>query len=570
MSPDRQRASSSTSSKPYSRPTTPDTPSKRQSIDIAQQESVQTTVISKPGYPTYAQYKNIEDNYLATLTPSRREKALISQKLFDRIWAVLHSPDKGTETAQFRFWVRKQFTFGIIKSKSSSAASTEAPSETEAEPNQTVLLHEKNLVAVQDQIYDILCYSHGMSGHAGRDKTVIAVRQHYTWIPKELVARFIKACPTCVAKKCGLPQKAVRDQNATPENILPSLRQYLRNIGTEDDRDEEMDDSAEGDQVYAPKSMAKALPDIPGPMFDPSVMPAPLSAVENVLDRVANLGVPPGQSSCLRSLPMTREVSLYQGLPNGWQYRHENLAAAHDEFMLRKVNMDFSASSGRPVHVRIPSIAPMMQAFTAPCPGDNGTLPPLQLGTDDAKLGSSPSSLSLTLPPLQIPTHVPSTPQADPALFYSATGDTLPMRPELPLPTDIGTQAVPPTRIIRAGAPLSIDLESLSSQKTIQAFLDLRDTSSHSPQSPQPQVPLTSPAGSDSSQLSAFPMSFTHSLSPTNTELLTPCDEAGPSLARGMGLGDKVARDLVEKASSMMLNMSTEAVCDHGPGVIVL
>ncbi|KAF8811903.1 hypothetical protein BYT27DRAFT_7038448, partial [Phlegmacium glaucopus] len=149
------------------------------------------------GFPTYAQYKQVENGYIHSLTPRRQAKALISQSMFDRIWDVLHQPDCHGETAQFRFWARKMFTVSKNHRNTLGAVANndEAPQE--------VLLHDNLLVAVQEQLYDLLCYCHGSTGHGGRDKTCALIRKHYTWVPKDLVSSFIKACPTCILKKCG-------------------------------------------------------------------------------------------------------------------------------------------------------------------------------------------------------------------------------------------------------------------------------------------------------------------------------------------------------------------------------
>ncbi|GLB44577.1 hypothetical protein LshimejAT787_1702040 [Lyophyllum shimeji] len=628
MSPDRQRTLSC-SSKPYSRPPTPDPPSKRHSVDIAKHESSQPTVVtSKPGFPTYGQYKVIEASYLETLTPNRREKALISQQLFDRIWAVLRSPDQTTESAQFRFWVRKKFAFGTIKHKSSAASDDSSKEDPDSAPGRTVLLHEKNLVAVQDQIYDILCYSHGASGHGGRDKTCLTVRQHYTWIPKELVARFIKACPTCIARKCGMPRN-VGDPNAT-HNLLPTLRQYFRTLGTDDGGE---DDRAADSRIYAPVPAAGVRSVTPTTMSEPSASPVPMSvdhsllptanhtppiitsgpdaglapfpisACDNGLDRVSNhartnrpaigdsLAVTPSSMSEPSATPvpmsvvdismdrvanhsapirphaprghhMSREVSLYQGLPNGWQFRHDNVSAARDEFVLRQASWDAVAPAPRDTRPRIPSIVPMTHALPAPLATNSGTTPPLASHGVDTGLGLSASG------PLPVPFQQnietgrqdEDTLQIDPALL----SPTSPARPA----TDNKTRPVPPASIVRAAAPPFINLESLSSQKSIQAFLTIRDTASLSPSSPQPQHPCLSPADSDSPHLLAFPMAVTDSLSPTNTVLLTPVDEVGPGI--GIGFTDKATKELA-KASSLMLNLSTEAVCgEHCAGVMVM
>ncbi|KAF5375378.1 hypothetical protein D9615_007969 [Tricholomella constricta] len=559
MSPDRQRVPPACSSKPYTRPTTPDTPSKKPIIDIALHDGAQTTVInSKPGFPTYAQYKQIEASYLATLSPSRRAKALISQNLFDKIWAVLHTPDLTSETAQFRFWVRKKFTLGTLKKEQGLAEVDEKPSCSEVEEGQTVLLHEKNLVAVQEQIYDILCYSHGIAGHAGRDKTCLSVRQHYTWIPKELVARFIKACPTCIAKKCGMMNAG--DQLGA-QSLLPKLHQYLRDLGAEDNSSDKQNVCADV-QTKASEDGVSLRPETPvqNPQSD---------SLDNRLDRVANHSAP---VSTLRSLPMAREVSLYQGLPNGWQFRHDDFTAAHDDFMRSKASTDIPISAVRVGRPRIPSIAPMLRAFTVPFVADNGTHPVLQTDVHNAEFDSSPfSNLPMTLQPLQPQVSLVS--QIDPALLFSGagtcTGNTTPAMPTSTSPRIVKARPTLPASIVRAAAPSSIDLDSLSSQKTIQAFLVLRDTHSLTPDSPG-VVPIVSPAGSDSSQLSSFPMSAEDSLSPTNTALSTPGDVVGTGMGLALGLGDMVAKDLAEKAGSLMLNIGAEGVCDRGAGVMVL
>lgn len=264
---------------------------------------------------------------------------------------------------------------------------------------------------------------------------------------------------------------------------------------------------------------------------------------------------------------MSREVSLYQGLPNGWQFRHKNVSAARDEFVLRQASWDTHASGARTVRPRIPSIAPMTRAFTTPLVTDNGMPPPLQSHGVDVELDSSPGSPQ----PLIFQSNVQTGPQdldaslIDPALLSpSSLAKAAPSSV-----TDTKTRPALPASIVRAAAPPSINLESLSSQKTIQAFLTLRDTSRLSPNSPQSAQPLVSPTDSDSSHLSAFPMSVTDSLSPTNTVLLTPVDEVGHGI--DIVLGEKVAKELADKASSLMLNMSTDAVCgDHDTRVMVL
>jgi hypothetical protein len=152
-------------------------------------------MVDKLGFPTYAQYKRIEMAYLQSLSPRKRDKALISQCMFDKIWDVLHQPDAcAVGTPQFRFWVRKMFT---LSAPDTEVDDSEAP---------VVILHENRPVAVREQLYELFCYCHEESNHGGRDKTCAIIRQHYSWVPKELTAQFVKACPTCTFKRSGNPE----------------------------------------------------------------------------------------------------------------------------------------------------------------------------------------------------------------------------------------------------------------------------------------------------------------------------------------------------------------------------
>jgi hypothetical protein len=149
------------------------------------------------GFPTYQQYKNLEAAYLASLSKVKRNKALITQQMFDSIWDVLLDPNARVMDAQFRFWVRKMFTLSTVN------IAVHGETQTVYRAGDPVVLHNNRPVAVKEQLYELLCYCHALSRHGGRDKTCAAVRQLYSWIPKELIARFVMACPTCVLKKNG-------------------------------------------------------------------------------------------------------------------------------------------------------------------------------------------------------------------------------------------------------------------------------------------------------------------------------------------------------------------------------
>ena len=193
-----------------------------------------------PGFPTYEQYLRIEEEYLTSLSERKQPKALISQALFDKIFAVLQngSEDRAS-TAQFRFWVRKMFVLvypqtsfvSRASSNSLNAGQSQAQSQAQAQVQSTdpVVLHDKRPVAIKEQLYEVLCYCHAVSRHGGRDKTCATLRLHYSWVPKELTAKFVKACPTCTLKRSGNPDllsqfgQAVvqRSQSQSPSPYAP-------------------------------------------------------------------------------------------------------------------------------------------------------------------------------------------------------------------------------------------------------------------------------------------------------------------------------------------------------------
>ena len=161
---------------------------------------------NKPGFPTYPRYKGVEASYLNNMSHMKRPKALITQAMFDDIWDVLHHPKAVTvRTPQFRYWVRKMFTLSRPKRDRPSSVMTPDAADTDNTDTHTgqspVVLHDGRPVAIMEHLYEVLCYCHGLAEHGGRDKTCAVIREHYSWVPKDLIARFVKACPTCVEKK---------------------------------------------------------------------------------------------------------------------------------------------------------------------------------------------------------------------------------------------------------------------------------------------------------------------------------------------------------------------------------
>ena len=138
-----------------------------------------------PGMPTRAHWAHVVSSYLSALHSRKRDKALISSDLHRQIFDTLAHPDAThLGTPQFRFWARKMFR--LVEAGGAM-----------------VVTHGGRPVAVKERIYDILCMAHAEASHAGRDKTCKVLRDYYTWIPKELTAKFVKACPTCTSKRAG-------------------------------------------------------------------------------------------------------------------------------------------------------------------------------------------------------------------------------------------------------------------------------------------------------------------------------------------------------------------------------
>ncbi|KAG0747121.1 hypothetical protein G6F57_006694 [Rhizopus arrhizus] len=116
------------------------------------------------GVPSKGEFDAVVEDYLSRLSLKKRDKALIDQGRYIMIREVLKNPkDTSVSTAQFRFWP----------------------------------------VATKEDIYAILVAAHREANHGGRDKTSAIVKYQFSWIPKELIARFVRCCPTCKIRRNG-------------------------------------------------------------------------------------------------------------------------------------------------------------------------------------------------------------------------------------------------------------------------------------------------------------------------------------------------------------------------------
>ncbi|KAI9497192.1 hypothetical protein BDB00DRAFT_726347, partial [Zychaea mexicana] len=136
-------------------------------------------------FPRPTEFDSIVQDYLQNLSTKKRDKALVDRQRYELILQVLKDPrNTAISTAQFRFWVKKMFQLVTADSVD-------------------VVCHDNKPVAMREHIYGILVRAHREAHHGGRDKTSALVRKRYSWIPKELIARFVRHCPFCITRRNG-------------------------------------------------------------------------------------------------------------------------------------------------------------------------------------------------------------------------------------------------------------------------------------------------------------------------------------------------------------------------------
>ncbi|GAA5918048.1 hypothetical protein JCM6882_008156 [Rhodosporidiobolus microsporus] len=149
------------------------------------------------GMPTLEQFEEEVEKYLQGLHPSKRAKALMTRDLYDNIRFILaHPGNTSVGDPQLRFWARQRFQV---------VTKLDGP----------VLVHEKRQVVTRDRLYEVLCEAHEVSAHGGRDKTFSIIKRKYSYIPKEVAAGFVKACPKCVTKRVTHRGKRRREDDDT-------------------------------------------------------------------------------------------------------------------------------------------------------------------------------------------------------------------------------------------------------------------------------------------------------------------------------------------------------------------
>ncbi|KAF1796564.1 hypothetical protein FB192DRAFT_1292415, partial [Mucor lusitanicus] len=136
-------------------------------------------------FPSIEEFNSIVNGYLQNLSSKKRDKALVDSHRYSLILQVLKDPrNTAISTAQFRFWVKKMFRLTTTD-------------------HMEFVCHDNKPVATREDIYNILIVAHKEAHHGGRDKTSALVRKRYSWIPKELIARFVRHCPFCISRRNG-------------------------------------------------------------------------------------------------------------------------------------------------------------------------------------------------------------------------------------------------------------------------------------------------------------------------------------------------------------------------------
>ncbi|PGH00611.1 hypothetical protein GX51_05710 [Blastomyces parvus] len=206
MYPQTQHHSSLTSSYPYppqylahSRYPAPHRylafPDPLRDVEIERQESGnEQSMASEPvlppleGFPDVVEFDQLVANYVQDLSVKKQDKALIHSRRARNIRTVLIDPkNTGVESAQFRFWVKKMFKL--------------EPNDGRTPESKRLICHEGKPVAIREKLFKILTRAHQQCQHGGRDKTSAQVRRIYSWVPKELISRFVKICPTCQVRR---------------------------------------------------------------------------------------------------------------------------------------------------------------------------------------------------------------------------------------------------------------------------------------------------------------------------------------------------------------------------------
>ncbi|CAG7935544.1 unnamed protein product [Penicillium nalgiovense] len=153
------------------------------------------------GFPDVKEFDQLMQNYVEDLSTKKQDKALIYAKRARNIRTVLIDPkDTAVESAQFRYGISLIQSIALLNK---SDFGSKRCSSSKRWGRMKMICHEGKPVAIREKLFKILTKAHQQCQHGGRDKTSAQVRRIYSWVPKELISRFVKICPTCQVRRGG-------------------------------------------------------------------------------------------------------------------------------------------------------------------------------------------------------------------------------------------------------------------------------------------------------------------------------------------------------------------------------
>ncbi|KAF8591691.1 hypothetical protein K439DRAFT_1626681 [Ramaria rubella] len=154
---------------------------------------------SLSGMPTVDEYAAIQERFLSGLPADERSTVLIDSRIYVHVLDILTGRAvKDIRPAQFHSWALKTFQLQRC---------TYTLNHPEVVHESWDVFHEGKKIALVEELYTILCRAHCECGHGGAEETIDEVRREWRFVPKDLIARFVEACPTCMEKYA--PEKQV-------------------------------------------------------------------------------------------------------------------------------------------------------------------------------------------------------------------------------------------------------------------------------------------------------------------------------------------------------------------------
>lgn len=292
----------------------------------AHEEAVATSQPkSHLGLPTYDQYKNdVEARFLAPLSSAQRNKALISRANHELVASALNAVATLHDQSGYIRWAVNTFTLVHLPLG--------------------LRLHENGVpVAIQDELYDVLCTAHEAVAHDSFSATYAHLCASHAHVPRKLVAMFVKLCPTCLGARSGndnlvdlATAEAIMEHDASRahDGSLSAIRALVRTAS------EVSVGIVYGKENTPPTSAHELATD--------AEMLAYSESVESILEPAKSTSKAPCppllrapahsapahfiQRGSVQLPPMKRQSSLYAGLPNGWQFKFDDYGKAYKHF----------------------------------------------------------------------------------------------------------------------------------------------------------------------------------------------------------------------------------------------